>query len=142
MAGALKQVNLIHKKRGHKTKVFKNWRKVSRKKVVVQIFSDNYLVIFWLFFGNYLYYSLISCHWSISIPPENRKPLVFWFFRGYGKRRFTQSELIEIWGLLIMLYYSLKEILLGLSQNFVFTVDFRGKKLCKPLLNSLNINHY
>ena len=47
-------------------------------------------------FHNLLLWYPISCHWSLSIPPENIRKLLVWFpdvFRGYRKRPAPWNEL-------------------------------------------------
>ena len=48
-----------------------------------------------------LFFKLISCHWSLWIPPENiRKPQVFWCFQGLSKEisgmKWVNLVLIEL----------------------------------------------
>ena len=48
------------------------------------------------YIGKCIHYQLISCHWSLSIPPENiRKSLVFWCLQEVEKQTSGMNCVIE-----------------------------------------------
>ena len=73
----------------------------------------------------------ISCHWSLSISPENiRKSLIFWCFRGYRKRPLAWNGLIyqlffRTTNLLLLLY----PLLLIKSMTYSLAIRFFSQSL-------------
>ena len=65
-----------------------------------QVFLEIAIKVQCMLFIRYSYFhhfkssQSISCHWSLSIPPENiRKSEVFWGFQGVSKRRVVWNRL-------------------------------------------------
>ena len=55
---------------------------------------------------------LTHCHWSLSIPPENRKPKFFWCFQGASKETCDMKCVKEI------------------TQQFPFFFQITRKNIC------------